>query len=175
MALQKLLFNPGINKEGTAYTAEGGWFDGNLVRFRKGFPEKIGGWVKNTLNTYLGTGRKLHAWVNLQGTKYLGIGTRLKLYLQEGDAFYDVTPLRLTTSAGDVTFSASNGSSTITATDTNHGAVEGDFVTFSGSASLGGNVTAAVLNQEYEIATITSANAYTFTAKDTSGATVINH
>tara|TARA_R100000805_G_C3624643_1_gene132134 strand:+ start:55 stop:1935 length:1881 start_codon:yes stop_codon:yes gene_type:complete len=172
MALQKLLFNPGINKEGTAYTAEGGWFDGNLVRFRKGFPEKIGGWVKNTLNTYLGTGRKLHAWVNLQGTKYLGIGTRLKLYLQEGDAFYDVTPLRLTTSAGDVTFSASNGSSTITATDTNHGAVEGDFVTFSGSASLGGNVTAAVLNQEYEIATITSANAYTFTAKDTSGATV---
>ena len=138
MPLQKLLFNPGINKEGTAYTAEGGWFDGNLIRFRKGFPEKIGGWAKNTLNTYLGTGRKLHAWVNLQGTKYLGIGTRLKLYIQEGDQFYDVTPLRLTTSAGDVTFSATNGSSTITATDTNHGAVAGDFVTFSGAASLGG-------------------------------------
>ena len=69
MPLQKLLFNPGINKEGTAYTAEGGWFDGNLIRFRKGFPEKIGGWAKNTLNTYLGTGRKLHAWVNLKGTK----------------------------------------------------------------------------------------------------------
>ena len=172
MALQKLLFNPGINKEGTAYTAEGGWFDGNLVRFRKGFPEKIGGWAKNTLNTYLGTGRKLHAWVNLQGTKYLGIGTRVKLYIQEGDAFYDVTPLRLTTSAGDVTFSASNGSSTITATDTNHGAVAGDFVTFSGASSLGGNVTAAVLNQEYEVLAVTSANAYTFTAKDTSGATV---
>ena len=172
MALQKLVFNPGINKEGTAYTAEGGWFDGNLVRFRKGLPEKIGGWAKNTLNTYLGTGRKLHAWVNLQGTKYLGIGTRLKLYLQEGDVFYDITPIRLTTSAGDVTFSATNGSSTITATDTNHGAMAGDFVTFSGAASLGGNVTAAVLNQEYEVATVTSANAYTFTAKDTSGTTV---
>ena len=172
MPLQKFLFNPGIDKEGTAYTAEGKWFDGNLVRFRKGFPEKIGGWAKNSLNSYLGTGRKLHAWVNLQGTKFLGIGTRLKLYIQEGDAFYDVTPLRLTTSAGDVTFSASNGSSTITATDTNHGAVAGDFVTFSGASSLGGNVTAAVLNQEYEIATVTSANAYTFTAKDTSGATV---
>jgi len=172
MPLQKFIFNPGINKEGTAYTAENGWFDGNLVRFRKGFPEKIGGWAKNSLNTYQGTGRKLHAWVNLQGTRFLGIGTRLKLYIQEGDAFYDVTPLRLTTSAGDVTFSASNGSSTITATDTNHGAVAGDFVTFSGAATLGGLVTAAVLNQEYEVATVTSANAYTFTAKDTSGTTV---
>ena len=172
MPLQKFLFNPGINKEGTAYTAEGGWFDGNLVRFRKGLPEKIGGWAKNSLNAYLGTGRKLHAWVNLQGTKFLGIGTRLKLYIQQGDEFNDITPLRLTTSAGDVTFSATNGSSTITATDTNHGAVVGDFVTFSGAATLGGLVTAAVLNQEYEIATITSANAYTFTAKDTSGTTV---
>jgi len=172
MPLQKFLFNPGINKEGTAYTAEGGWFDGNLIRFRKGLPEKIGGWAKNSLNAYKGTGRKLHAWVNLQGTKFLGIGTRLKLYIQEGDAFNDITPLRLTTSAGDVTFSASNGSSTITATDTNHGAVAGDFVTFSGAATLGGLVTAAVLNQEYEILAVTSANAYTFTAKDTSGTTV---
>ena len=172
MPLQKYLFNPGINKEGTDFTAEGGWFDGNLVRFRKGYPEKIGGWAKNTLNTYKGTGRRLHAWVNLQGTKFLGIGTRLKLYIQEGDQFYDVTPLRLTTSAGDVTFSATNGSSTITATDTNHGAVAGDFVTFSGAATLGGLVTADVLNQEYEILAVTSANAYTFTAKDTSGDTV---
>tara|TARA_R100000664_G_scaffold4664_2_gene9290 strand:- start:1280 stop:3169 length:1890 start_codon:yes stop_codon:yes gene_type:complete len=172
MPLQKFLFNPGINKEGTAYTAEGGWFDGNLVRFRKGLPEKIGGWAKNSLNAYKGTGRKLHAWVNLQGTKFLGIGTRVKLYIQEGDAFYDITPLRLTTSAGDVTFSATNGSSTITATDTSHGAMAGDFVTFSGASSLGGNVTAAVLNQEYEIATVPTANTYTFTAKDTSGTTV---
>ena len=172
MPLQKFLFNPGIDKEGTSYTAEGGWFDGNLIRFRKGLPEKIGGWAKNTLNTYKGTGRKLHAWVNLQGTKFLGLGTRLKLYIQEGDVFNDVTPLRLTTSAGDVTFSATNGSSTITATDTNHGAVAGDFVTFSGAATLGGLVTAAVLNQEYEVLAVTSANAYTFTAKDTSGDTV---
>ncbi len=172
MPLQKFIFNPGINKEGTAYTAENGWFDGNLVRFRKGFPEKIGGWAKNSLSAYKGTGRNLHAWVNLQGTKFLGIGTRLKLYIQQGDEFNDITPLRLTTSAGDVTFSASNGSSTITATDTNHGAAAGDFVTFSGAATLGGLVTAAVLNQEYEVLAVTSANAYTFTAKDTSGTTV---
>jgi len=169
MPLQKFLFNPGIDKEGTAYTAEGGWFDGNLIRFRKGLPEKIGGWAKDSLNSFLGTGRKLHAWVNLQGTKFLGLGTRVKLYIQEGDVFNDVTPLRVTTSAGDVTFAATNGSSTITATDSAHGAVVGDFVTFSGAASLGGLVTAAVLNQEYEISTIPSANTFTFTAKDTSG------
>jgi len=169
MPLQKFLFNPGIDKEGTAYTAEGGWFDGNLIRFRKGLPEKIGGWAKDSLNSFLGTGRKLHAWVNLQGTKFLGLGTRVKLYIQEGDVFNDVTPLRVTTSAGDVTFAATNGSSTITATDSAHGAVVGDFVTFSGAASLGGLVTAAVLNQEYEIATIPSTSTYTFTAKDTSG------
>ena len=172
MPLQKFLFNPGIDKEGTAYTAEGGWFDGNLIRFRKGLPEKIGGWAKDSLNSFLGTGRKLHAWVNLQGTKFLGLGTRVKLYIQEGDVFNDVTPLRVTTSAGDVTFSATDGSSTITATDTAHGAVVGDFVTFSGAASLGGVVIAAVLNQEYEIASVPSANTYTFTAKDTSGNTV---
>ena len=169
MPLQKFLFNPGIDKEGTAYTAEGGWFDGNLIRFRKGLPEKIGGWAKDSLNSFLGTGRKLHAWVNLQGTKFLGLGTRVKLYIQEGDVFNDVTPLRVTTSAGDVTFAATNGSSTITATDSVHGAVVGDFVTFSGAASLGGLVTAAVLNQEYEISTIPSTSTYTFTAKDTSG------
>jgi hypothetical protein len=170
--LQKFLLNPGINREGTAYTAEGGWFDGNLVRFRKGFPEKIGGWEKDTSNTYLGTGRLLHAWVTVSGTKLLGLGTRYKLYVQEGDVFYDVTPIRATTSAGDVTFSASNGSSTITATDTAHGASEGDFVTFSGAASLGGTVLAAVLNQEYQIASVPTANTFTFTAKDTSGDTV---
>ena len=172
MPLQKFLLNPGINREGTAYTAEGGWFDGNLVRFRKGFPEKIGGWEKDTSNTYLGTGRLLHAWVTVSGTKLLGLGTRYKLYVQEGDVFYDVTPIRATTSAGDVTFSASNGSSTITATDTAHGASEGDFVTFSGAASLGGTVLAAVLNQEYQIASVPTANTFTFTAKDTSGDTV---
>ena len=79
MPLQKFLFNPGINKQGTSYTAEGGWFDGNLVRFRKGFAEKIGGWEKYISVSYEGTGRKLHAWVDLDGTKLLGLGTRYKL------------------------------------------------------------------------------------------------
>ena len=102
MPLARYQFNPGINREGTALTAEGGWYDGNLVRFRKGFPEKIGGWEKATENSYLGTGRLLHGWVTVSGTQLLGLGTRYKLYVQEGDVFYDVTPIRSTTSAGDI-------------------------------------------------------------------------
>ena len=169
MPLQKVLLNPGINREGTAYTAEGGWFDGNLIRFRKGLPEKIGGWLKEITTTYEGTGRILHGWVNLAGTKLLGVGTRYKLYIQQGTGFNDITPIRSTTSAGDIVFAATDGSSTITATDAAHGAVEGDFVTFSGAASLGGLIIASALNQEYQIATVPTSSTYTFTAKDTSG------
>ena len=172
MPLQKAVFRPGINREGTAYDNEGGWFDCNLVRFRKGRPEKFGGWEKLTENTYLGTARALHAWIALEGTKYLGVGTHLKYYVQDGSAFNDITPIRSTTSAGDVTFSATNGSSEITVADTAHGAVKNDFVTFSGAASLGGNVTAAILNQEYQIDSIVNANSYKITAKDSSGTTI---
>ena len=171
MPLQKLLFKPGINKEATDYASEGGWVNSNLVRFRKGLPEKIGGWVKASTSTFKATGRALHAWVDLQGTKYLGLGTTWKYYVVDGSSFNDVTPIRSTTAAGDVTFAATNGSSTITVTDTGHGAVANDFVTFSAAASLGGNITAAVLNQEYQIVTVTT-NTYTIVAKDTSGAEV---
>jgi len=171
MPLQKYLFNPGINKEGTDYTAEGGWFDSNLVRFRKGFPEKIGGWVKYLTESYNGTGRKLLGWVALDGTKLLGVGTRTKLYIQSGASFDDRTPIRATTTNG-IVFAATNGSSIITATDDAHGATKGDFVTISGAVSLGGVIIPAVLNQEYEIASVPSINTYTFTAKDTSGTTV---
>ena len=172
MALLKVQFTPGIKKEGTALTAKGGWFDANLVRFRKGLPEKIGGWTKDTPKTFLSTCRALHSWVDLEITKYLGLGTTWKYYIQEGANFNDVTPIRATTSAGDVTFSATNGDATITVADTAHGAVKNDFVTFSGAATLGGLITAAVLNQEYQIATIVNANSYTIEAKDTDGDTV---
>jgi hypothetical protein len=106
MAIQKLSFAPGIDREGTAYDSEGGWFDCNLVRFRFGRPEKFGGWQKITTNTYLGTPRALHNWISNTGEKYLGIGTHLKYYLEFGGTFADITPVRLTTSAGDATFSA---------------------------------------------------------------------
>lgn len=172
MPLQTIEFKPGIDKESTDYAAKGGWVDGNLIRFRKGRVEKVGGWDKLGTDFFLGIGRALHSWISLGGTRFLGVGTTFKYYIEEGQSYNDVTPIRTTTSAGDVTFSATNGSSTITVTDTAHGAVTNDFVTFSGASSLGGNITAEVLNQEYQISLVTSLNTYELVAKDTSGATV---
>jgi len=171
MPLTKLNFRPGINKEETDYSNEGGWVDGDKIRFRKGRVEKIGGWEKFSPNSIIGSARALHSWISLEGRKYLGIGTTNKYYIEEGGTYNDVTPIRKTTTNA-ATFSATNGSSTITVTDASHGAVNGDFVTFSSAVSLGGNVTAAVLNQEYQIDTVTATNTYTITAKDTSGSTV---
>ena len=172
MPLQKIQFAPGVNKEGTEYTADSGWFDSDKIRFRKGRPEKIGGWTKYTESSFLGVCRSAFAWASLAVVKYIGLGTNLKFYVVEGVKANDITPLRATTSAGDVTFSASNGSSTVTVTDTSNGAAKNDFVTFSDAASLGGTITAAVLNQEYQIAALSSVNVYTIVAKDTSGDTV---
>jgi len=169
MPLQKFLFKPGINKEGTAYSNEGGWFDSNLVRFRKGLPEKIGGWSKSSSDSFKGTGRGLHAWVALDGTKYLGLGTSWKYYVLEGTSFYDITPIR-SVDENVTTFSATNGSAVITATDTAHGAVVNDFVTISNAVSLGGNITASVLNQEHQITSVPTADTYTFTASATANA-----
>jgi len=171
MPLQKTIFKPGIYREGTDYDNEGGWFDCNLVRFRKGRPEKFGGWTKTTSNSFLGTARALHPWVSLGGTKFLGLGTTFKYYINEGGDFADITPIRKT-STNSITFAATNGSSTITATDSSHGAVINDFVTISGAVSLGGLVNSAVLNQEYQITSVPTANTYTFEAKSTSGSTV---
>ena len=180
MPLQKTTFNPGINREGTAYDNEGGWFDCNLIRFRAGRPEKFGGWSKLLSATYQGTARALHNFLSLGGVKYLGVGTHLKYYIVENNnAFNDITPLRKTVGAGQTDTTATtfakvaNDDATITVTNASHGAVQNDFVTFSGAASLGGNITAAVLNQEYQIATIVDGNSYTIEAKDTSGNTVL--
>ena len=166
MPLQKLQFRPGVNRETTSYTNEGGWFDCDKVRFRFGTPEKIGGWERLSGKSFLGTCRALHPFVALDGTNYIGVGTHLKYYINEGGAYADITPIRQTTAAGDVTFAATNGSSTITVTDTNHGANENDFVTFSGAVSLGGQITADVLNQEYQIARIENANTYEIVARE---------
>jgi len=172
MPLQEIDFQPGINKEATDYSAQGGWVDGNLIRFRKGRVEKIGGWAQLGTQYFLGLCRALHSWISLSGTKFLGLGTTWKYYVEEGNAYNDITPIRVTTSAGDVTFAASNGFSTITITDTAHGAVTNDFVTFSGAASLGGVIIPAVLNQEYQILLVTGVNTYQITAKDAAGNTI---
>ena len=172
MPLLKLQFKPGINREGTNYSNEGGWFDGNLIRFNKQNVEKIGGWRKDNNNTFLGNCRKLHGWTDLNGTKFLGLGTTSKYYVEKGGLFHDITPLRETTAAGDVTFAATNGSSVVTVTDTNHGLGVGDYVAFSGATDFGGNITAAVINQTgatylnqtgFIVASVTDANTYTIT------------
>ncbi len=263
MPLQKLQFKPGINRETTSYTNEGGWFDCDKVRFRQGMPEKIGGWTRFGSKSFLGSCRALHSWVTRSLNNYLGVGTSQKYYIVEGQAFYDVTPIRkvtdtlknisvsvngveastaigsptveidlgsvtglqMTSAVGNVgvitdqdmtvvipntpltmfgvigsasfvpdnttvtvqgisatsslglvvasastsesaiDFSATDGSSTITVTETNHGAVLGDFVTFSGVTGLGGNITADILNQEYKIDSIINDNNYTIIAR----------
>ena len=171
MPLSKLNFTPGINKEETDYSNEGGWVDGDKIRFRKGKVEKIGGWEKLSPNELIGSARALHSWISLGGNKYLGIGTTNKYYIEEGGTYNDITPIRKTTT-NSATFAATNGSSTLTVTDNSHGAVNGDFVTFSSAVSLGGNITANVINQEYQISLVTGTNTYEITAKDTSGVTV---
>ena len=173
MAVRKLQFKPGVNRETTRYAAEGQWYETDKVRFRRGLPQKIGGWEQLSANTYLGVARSLFNWATLSLQNLVSVGTHLKYYIERGGAYFDVTPIRATTAAGDVTFAAVNGDATLTITDTSHGALQNDFVTFSGAASLGGNITAAVLNQEYQIATIINGNSYTVEAKDTSGNTVL--
>jgi len=229
MPFTKLQFRPGINRETTSYTNEGGWFDMDKVRFRFGYPEKIGGWIKQSSSFFLGSCRALHPWVALDQSNFLGVGTNLKYYISNGGAYNDITPLRSTTAAGDVTFSASantlssnitsvdttisltsasgfpssglikigseeitytgvSGNSltgcsrgvnattaaahtsgdnvlcaTIIVSDTAHGAKVNDFVTFSGATDLysaSGNISADILNQEYEIVSIVDDDNY---------------
>ena len=159
MPLTSLKFRPGINREITSYSNEGGFFDCEKVRFYAGFPEKIGGWVKQSANTYQGSARALHNWIALDGSNYMGVGTHLKYYIEEGGVFSDITPVRKT-STNSITFSATNGSSTITVTDSSHGAVVNDFVTISGAVTLGGLVTASVLNAEHQITKVVNVNSY---------------
>ena len=168
--LTKLQFRPGINRETTSYTNEGGWFDCNRVRFRSGMPETIGGWVKESTTQFLGTCRALLGWRALDGTQLLGVGTNLKYYLNRGGTFNDITPIRATTAAGDVTFSATDGSAVVTVTDTAHGALTNDFVTFSGAVSLGGVVTDAVLNAEHQITRVVDSDTYEITLSVTANA-----
>lgn len=165
MPLKKLALKSGVNRENTRYTNEGGWYDGDKIRFRQGTPEKIGGWQALTYTGYYqGVCRSLWAWTTIGSVPFLGMGTNLKYYIMYGAVYYDITPLRTTTTAGDVTFAATTGSATITVTDVAHGAIVNDFVTYSGAVSLGGNITAIVLNKEYQIVTTPTANTYTITA-----------
>ena len=247
MPVKKLLFKSGVNRENTRYTNEGGWFECNNIRFRQGTPEKIGGWTRINSSTFDGIARSLHNWITLSGQNLIGVGTNLKFLIENGGAYNDITPVRSTTSSGDVTFSASNttlsanvsstsattiaitdatgfpiagkvligseivdytgitdntltgctrGASklvdnvatsttaathssgaavtcfTLIVTDAAHGVIAGDFVTFSGAASLGGNITAAILNTNYQIEAVETPDTYTILAKSFSDTTL---
>jgi len=174
--LVKTLYKSGVNKENTRYTSENGWYVSEKVRFRQGTPEKIGGWVRISQAVFLGICRSLWNWVTLGNANLLGVGTNLKYYIEQGGAYSDITPIRKTQSVTFAAVTVSPFSSTITVTSANHGAITGDFVTFSGAVSLGGNITAAVLNQEYQITSVPTSSTFTFTAKNAStGATVTSN
>ena len=163
MPLQKIQFRPGIVRDLTSYTTEGGWYDCNLVRFRLTYPQSIGGWQKLSNNTYLGVCRSLLGWNTLGGQFYVGVGTTLKFYIENSGLYYDVTPIRATASLTSP-FTAIAGSKVISVYSVGHNATLNDFVTYSGATGLGGNITEAVLNKEYQITKIVDGNNYQITA-----------
>jgi len=171
MPLQKFLFKPGVNRENTRYTTEGGWSEGDKVRFRQGNPEKIGGWTPFAGSTFQGVCRSLWNWITLTGENLVGVGTNLYFYILKGGDYYDVTPIRKTITLTNP-FTATNGSSVITVSETNHGCVNNDTVIYSGGGivGLGGNITAGVLTGTF-IITFVDDNTYTITVSATANAT----
>ena len=161
MPLQKILFKPGVNKENTRYTTEGGWYEADKVRFRQGNPEVIGGWEPLSAFSFQGVCRSLWNWVTLGGNNLIGVGTNLKFYINQGGAYNDITPIRLVTAAGDVTF-VGDGTTTVTVTDASHGCVTGDFVTFSGATGT----YATTLNAQFQV-TVLTVNTYTISTSPT--------
>lgn len=157
MPLKKILFKAGVNKENTRYTNENGWYVSDKIRFRQGTPEKIGGWSRISSSTFLGICRNLWNWVTLSFLNLIGVGTNLKYYIEWDGNYYDITPIRATTTLGTNPFTG-NGTTTVTVTANTHGAITGDFVTFSGVTGT----YASLLNAEYQITRI-DANSYTIT------------
>ena len=171
MPLQKLQFRPGVNREGTTLANEGGWYDCDKIRFRSGYPEKIGGWTALSYNTFLGVCRSLWNWVTLKQYNLLGVGTNLKFYVENGGEYYDITPIKETNTnpSNQITLSITSGLSVLTITDSNADSLQvNDFITIAGAVDLGSagtNVTAAVLNQEYQIVSVISGTQYTVTLR----------
>jgi hypothetical protein len=158
MPLQKLQLRPGVNREGTTLANEGGWFECDKIRFRSGYPQKIGGWTPISSNTYVGVARSLWNWVTLRGYNLLGVGTNLKYYVESGGVYNDITPIRATDILTNP-FTTINGSAVVTVTDAAHGAINGSYVTFSGASTVAG----LNLNNEYVIFNVDT-NSYQITA-----------
>jgi hypothetical protein len=175
MPLQKLQFRPGINREGTDYSNDGGWYACDKVRFRSGFPEKIGGWIRLSNETFLGVCRALWNWITLDGSNLLGVGTNLKYYIEEGGDYNDITPIRITftanTSPNTVNcIATTNGSNVVTVTIIGYGGLTNDFVTISGANAIG-SITASDLNQEHQI-TYIDTSSFSFVVANTANTTV---
>jgi hypothetical protein len=157
MALSKLVFKPGINRDQTNYASEGGWYDCDKIRFRSGFPEKIGGWIVQTFNAYVGAARAVFPWITSTGQELTAIGTNEKIYIVVSSNLIDITPIRVTfvSPATNNCFATTDTSTTVTVTITAHGATEGSYVTFSGAVAVGG-VTAPNLNKEFKVYDVTT-------------------
>ena len=159
MPLARIIFKPGVNRETTSYGAENGWYDSDLIRFRKGRPEKMGGWSRLSSTSFQGTGRSLHVWAALDSSQYMGLGTEFKFYIEQGGGYNDITPVRKTVTLGTNPFLSTAGNGIITVTDVGHGAVVNDFVTYSGATTFDG-LTTSDLNKEQQITQVIDANSY---------------
>jgi len=165
MALKKLAMKPGVNRENTRYTNENGWYESDKVRFRQGTPEKIGGWARISVSYFQGVCRSLWNWITLENLNLIGVGTNLKFYLENGGQYYDITPIRAAAVLSNP-FTTTNTSTTVLVTDSAHGAANGDFVSFSNVATVGG----LNLNNEYQI-TLIDADTYNITAASAASST----
>lgn len=165
--LQQLKISPGVNRENTRYASEGKWYESDKIRFRQSTPEQLGGWVKQSANTFLGVCRSLFSWVTLTAIDYIGVGTNLKFYANRDGVYYDITPIRSVVTLGNNPFATTNGSKTIVVSATAHGAIVGDFVTFSGASAVAG----LTIVGEYQITLSISANSYQIEAASAANAT----
>jgi hypothetical protein len=172
MPFIKLQFRPGINRDQTNYSNEGGWYDCDKIRFRSGYPEKLGGWVKSTTETFVGTCRQMWNWITSFSDNFLALGTNIKVYIEAGGYFYDITPLRasFTTPATDNCIYTTNASATVTMILASHGATDGDYFTITGSTNVGG-IPSTQINAEH-VATVVNSNALTFTVSSAATSTV---
>ena len=159
MPLARIVFKPGVNRETTSYGSENGWYESDLIRFRKGRPEKMGGWSRLSSTAFQGTGRSLHVWAALDNSQFMGLGTEFKFYIEQGGGYNDITPIRKTVALGTNPFLSTASNGIITVTDIAHGAVVNDFVTFSGATTFDG-LTTGDLNKEQQITQIIDANSY---------------
>ena len=179
MALSKLIFKPGINRDQTNYASEGGWFSMDKVRFRSGFPEKFGGWFVQTQQAYEGVNRSIIAWTTTDNNRLIGLGTNEKIYVSSGTQLYDITPTRVTythstTPSSDNCFETTNGSNLVEIINITAGAQNGDWVTFSGVTNAVGGVPAAELNGEHQLTFDDPSNKYYITVTTAATSSVVS-